>query len=391
MKTVVTITLLVFALCALAQDSLPTQEQAITTHTPKWELRGYVKQLNALALDPQLQYAASTALLHNRINLRWIPNEKWSAALELRNRLLWGDELRQIPDYANLLRNNSEWANLQKAWVNQPGMILHTNVERFWLQWQTHRLTVRAGRQRINWGVTTNWNPNDLFNTFNFLDFDYEERPGADAVSLQYQLKGDADLELAVSGNGHADGQVMALRYHYNRAAYDYYLLTGWFRNQPTLGAGWAGSINDAGFKGELQWFPATAGASAQLNLAVELDYVFKKGWYFNTGLLYTSSGTINEIDNLNLPLFRFTPKNLMPTRWNVAATGMKEISPLFTATCTIIYAPGTDLLLLLPSLRYSLAQNFDADFFCQSFLAGQQSRLRAQGTRGFLRIRWSF
>lgn len=391
MKTPATITLFLFALCAAAQDSLQIQDHTNTPSATKWEVRGYIKQLNAVALDPQLRYIASTALLHNRLNLRWKPEEKWSAALELRNRVLWGDELRLIPDYTNLLRNTSEWANLQKAWVSQPGIIVHTNVERLWLQWQTQRLTLRAGRQRINWGVTTNWNPNDLFNTFNFLDFDYEERPGADAVSLQYQLKGDADLELAASGNGHVNGQVVALRYHFNRNAYDYYLLAGWFNNQPTVGAAWAGSINDAGFKGELQWFPAAAGATATLNLATELDYVFKKGWYFNTGLLYTSRGTTAEISNLNLPLFRFSPKNLMPTRWNITATGMKEISTLFSASCTFIFAPGTDLLLLLPSVRYNLAQNIDADFFCQSFLAGRQNRLRAQATRGFLRIRWSF
>ena len=29
------------------------------------------------------------------------------------------------------------------------------------------------------------WNPNDLFNAFSFVDFDYEERPGSDALRIQ--------------------------------------------------------------------------------------------------------------------------------------------------------------------------------------------------------------
>ncbi len=32
-------------------------------------------------------------------------------------------------------------------------------------------------------------------------------------------------------------------------------LITGWYNEHLTLGAGWAGNIKDAGFKGEVQYF----------------------------------------------------------------------------------------------------------------------------------------
>ena len=47
---------------------------------------------------------------------------------------------------------------------------------------------LRIGRQRINWGVNLAWNPNDLFNAYSLIDFDYQERPGSDAIRFQYYM-----------------------------------------------------------------------------------------------------------------------------------------------------------------------------------------------------------
>lgn len=33
------------------------------------------------------------------------------------------------------------------------------------------------------------WNPNDWFNTYNYFDFDYEERPGTDAIRVRVYFK----------------------------------------------------------------------------------------------------------------------------------------------------------------------------------------------------------
>ena len=52
--------------------------------------------------------------------------------------------------------------------------------------YRDNKINFRIGRQRINWGTTTIWNPNDIFNAYNFLDFDYEERPGMDGGKFQY-------------------------------------------------------------------------------------------------------------------------------------------------------------------------------------------------------------
>jgi hypothetical protein len=55
-----------------------------------------------------------------------------------------------------------------------------------YLDYTAGKWQFRVGRQRINWGVNLVWNPNDVFNSFSYFDFDYEERPGSDAVRVQY-------------------------------------------------------------------------------------------------------------------------------------------------------------------------------------------------------------
>ena len=54
------------------------------------------------------------------------------------------------------------------------------------------------GRQRINWGVNLAFNPNDLFNAYSLIDFDYQERPGSDAIRFQYFTNELSSFETAV-------------------------------------------------------------------------------------------------------------------------------------------------------------------------------------------------
>jgi hypothetical protein len=85
------------------------------------------------------------------------------------------------------------------VWIDTRNVVAVSVIDRIWLEYHREKWHARAGRQRINWGMGTTWNPNDLFNTYNFLDFDYEERPAVDAIKVQY-LTGLMDhVEVAAS------------------------------------------------------------------------------------------------------------------------------------------------------------------------------------------------
>jgi hypothetical protein len=79
-----------------------------------------------------------------------------------------------------------------------------------------------------------------------------------------------------------------------------------------------------------------------------------------------------------------------MPTRYNLIATARKEINPLFSASFSLLFAPGTNLLLALPGLQYNLSDNLDADLIWQSFFV-ETDTFKALNHRCFIRFKYSF
>ena len=80
--------------------------------------------------------------------------------------------------------------------LNEQSFFLNTTIDRLWVDLNYGKFQARIGRQRINWGQTLVWNPNDIFNAYSFFDFDYIERPGSDAVRLQYYPGSSSALKL---------------------------------------------------------------------------------------------------------------------------------------------------------------------------------------------------
>lgn len=373
---------LFFSFC-YSQDSTEAKK--------KWEINGYIKNLEDISFDQQFKNNTSGNLLHNRINVQWQPSETFSMVVHFRNRLFWGEEVRATPGFASMLKNENERLNLSVTWINRPALVLHSNTERLYAEYRKTKWNTRIGRQRINWGITTSWNPNDLFNTFNFLDFDYEERPGVDAGKLQYLVNDFSNVEMAYVLSGSRNSNTTAVKYSLNKWNYDMQFITGWYQKHLTLGVGWAGNIKDAGFKGEAQYFFTNRDSTDHLNISLEGDYVFKKGWYANMSLLLNSRGMYKPVNNWNSLNLQLSPENLMPTKWNLMVTMSKELTPLLSANMSVLYAPGTNLLILLPALRYNIATNLDADLVWQSFFAEMDNQFEDVSHRCFLRMKWSF
>ena len=367
----------------LGQDSIPIYH--------KFLVNGYVKGLHSINFDGEFKNSYSGNIIHNRLNFKYIPSNNITATVELRNRLFWGGEVENVPSFESFLRNQNEKFNLQKAWKLNRSIIMHTNIERLNINYTSAGLNIKIGRQRVNWGITGTWNPNDIFNAYNFLDFDYEERAGIDGVKVQYVLENTQGIEIAYANTGKKTEQIVAFKYFMNKLNYDLQFIAGSFKNRLTAGAGWAGYITDAGFKGEIQYFSPMKGKKGQVNIAIEGDYMFNNGWYFNLGFLYYNgglSGSITEWNQINLKL---SPENLMPTKWNSIISVSKEINPLLSMTWSVLYSPGSNMLILYPSLQYNLATNLDLNVFWQSYLAELNTDFQAVNHQGFVRLKWSF
>jgi len=380
-----------FIISAIFFSSTVFAQDSTENKTDKWEITGYIKNLESLYFDKNFNNAISGNLLHNRINIKWKASDKITTVAEVRNRLFWGEEVKLTPEFVSQLRNENEIVNLQEIWINKTSLVLLSNVERLYVDYQQRNWNLRIGRQRINWGETVTWNPNDIFNTYNFLDFDYEERPGVDGGKFKYLVNDFSNIELAYATNGNKAGSVAAIKYALNKWGYDMQIITGWYHNQPTIGAGWAGNIKEAGFKGEVQYFIHSQDSLSHLNITSELDYMFKKGWYVNFGFLYSNRGNYKPVDNWEDMHLRFSPKNLMPTKWNIIATTSKQFTPLFTGSMSTVYAPGTNLLIIFPTFQYNVDTNLDITLVWQSFFSRFQKRFQAGNHSAFLRMKWSF
>lgn len=359
-----------------------------------WLWKGYVKNLQQWAFTGDRGSLVNGGFFHNRLILRYTPDTTWSFDAELRNRLFYGEWVRLQPGMAGTLDADAGLVDLSFVPVKRPALVGSVIADRLWAQWQRGRWTLRMGRQRIHWGKTLIWNPNDWFNAWNFLDFDYEERPGADALRVQYQAGLFSQWELAVSPARHAKNAVGALRLGGHTGRFDWQALAGVYRNRLAAGAGWAGDVGESGFKGEISVFhplDSTAGETS-VSATAELNMLFGGAWFVNAALLINSNGLGGNTNLLRLTQTNLAPDNLMPGKVFLLASANWTATDLIQFSTTAIYSPNGHLIILVPTAAWSVAQNWDLDLTGQLFwLENGFGNLENAGNALYLRTRWSF
>lgn len=389
MQWIRTIWLLLFLIPAIFSFS---QEEEIKQ--PKIELHGYLKDLQGVSFKNRIDSLNSINILHNRLNFKFNFSQRLSARLEIRNRIFWGDQLKQIPDIGKTINQYNGLVNLSLLWVNKSTFVAQSVVDRLLLQYQTDKWDIKLGRQRINWGVNTIWNPNDIFNAYNFLDFDYEERPGNDALRVQHFLKNNSTLEFAYKPGKHKNETIAGLLYKFNKKKYDWQLLSGVFNHDLVFGGGWAGNIKKAGFKGELSYFHPKKNffdTSGVISFSILADQTFKNDWYFSVAALFNSYPSGFQGLNRSIYTNNLSAKELFPYRYTFYTGVMKAITPITSFNFSIIYSPDKNTLILFPNYTWNAAKDLDLDITVQSFFAKENNRYKTQGTAIFIRGKWSF
>ncbi|MBK9014915.1 MAG: hypothetical protein IPM82_13025 [Saprospiraceae bacterium] len=310
-------------------------------NSPRLQFGGYLKNLQSLTNLPESDLTLTDGQFHNRLNFKWFPSKNFTFDAELRSRFFYGETVKYTPSFERMLNDDPDLVDLSWVLTSSNGTLLHTTLDRFWVEWRNERWVVRTGRQRINWGIATTWNPNDLFNAYNFLDFDYEERPGSDAIRVQYLTSGFSGFDLAVNPADSAEASVAALKYFFNFKKYDLQVLGGYFKNDLVAGMGWAGNLGEAGFKGEASWFHSSdtwKDTNTVITITAQADYLFEGDWYVNGSLLFNSGGQSEAVSLSQLLAFRLSPKNLMPGKYTIAAQAQKGVTPILNVGGSVIF-----------------------------------------------------
>jgi hypothetical protein len=334
-------------------------------------------------------------LLHNRLNFKAVYGSYLNAALEVRNRFLFGETVKYFPGYAGMIGQDRGWADLSWNLVSETSFILNTSIDRAYIDLNFGKFQATIGRQRINWGMNYVWNPNDIFNAYSFFDFDYIERPGSDAIRMQYYFTPSAHLELAGKMNSFEQLSYAGL-FRFSLAGYDFQVLGGQIDEKEWVaGGGFSGYIGPVSLNGEItclhprkmisQPGPAMiAGGGASyltpFKLNIQIEYLY------NQAAEQISLTSFADFYYRNL-----TVRDLSIAPHTFFANLSYPVTPLFNAGLAAMFFPKLNGFFAGPSLDLSLRDNLDLSFILQHFTVELQKGSSQKATLGFLRLKWSF
>jgi hypothetical protein len=353
-------------------------------------LNGYIKFLHETDVLHQPDTLLTGQLLHQRLNFRMDPGKGWKIRASLRTRFYYGQNISVVPDFGKLLEQRQQLIDLDLLILDEQEAVLFMESDRLNVSWQDERWNICLGRQRINWGINLVWNPLDIFNTYDILDFDYEERAGTDAVRIRYTSSDKLSIDLAAAPKPDSNS-VYAGMLRTHAGSYDLQFMGGFIDGQPVAGYGWAGNIGDFGFKGEATWYPSSERMERQFSLATTIDYGPGRGWYTYASLLYqenTPSSGMNLVEETRL--VPPDPKTLMPFRWSVYLGASKQLGAAWSTQSGIILGEPDNHIILTPSITCEATQDLDLLLTSQLYLAGTEAWGFSGGSI-FLRMKYSF
>lgn len=361
---------------------------------PRWMMKGYLS--NMISADLSGEDWTVDNLVHNRLNFKWFPKDNLTFYVDLRTRLLFGYTAENFPHLGDFLDFNNDYVDMSVHFPKDRKWLIHSMIDRAYVEWYKGNWEVRFGRQRINWGINTIWNPNDLFNAYSYFDFDYVERPGSDALRVTWYTGTNESAELAVNIRDDFEDMTIAGLYKYNLGSYDLQFLAAKSANDLVLGGGWAGNLGNAGFKGEFSGFiPFDSKPPGNAILAtIAFDYAFKNSLYLNISALFNSDGSTDPFIN---PLVQstsglLTARNLSPYTWSTFLSGSYQFHPLFRGGLAFIYFPGqNNALFINPSFDWSLDEDVDISLISQLFYDKISNDYQALARLVYIRVKWNF
>jgi len=349
------------------------------------DFNGYINHSNILIFH-DMNDLSSNNLIHNRINFKYYINDKFSFNAGLRNRIYYGDWSLN-PLLRNSLKKEEGLMKLTRSFINENRLFEISNVDRLYLDLIVNKIEFILGRQRINWGINNIWNPLDIFNASNFLDMDYPEKPGVDAFRVLYDIDGMSDFEFAFSSDKNFDktNQTWAFKYANSIRNMDIQLQTGYYKEYWFAGLGWAGNLEKIGLKSEWNFYKKSN--SNVLIGSLEADYSFRNGMNWIGSLLYNGGYTNETIVSSLFNPQKLDAMHLFPSRLAVFSQLNGDFGPAWTWSLGALYGENNRLFILIPSVKHSIADQWDLEVFAQSFFA----EIPGLKQTNIINLRWSY
>ncbi len=368
---------------------------AVVPKKSNWSVDGYLKDLQSIQFADINKKWTLDNLIHNRVDVHWFADRIWKIHVGLRNRLLYGESAALYIQNTSLLDGGYDFIRLSKVIASGESFLLHSSIDRASIDFTKEKWQITAGRQRINWGLNFVWNPNDIFNAYSYFDFDYEERPGTDALRVQYYLNSTSSAEIAYKPGKYSGETVAAGLYRFNIGSYDLQVLSGLMNKDFVLGGGWSGVLGQAGFNGEITAFLPTKTfqlSQTAISASFGLNYTFPNSLYLHGAYLFNSTGVLHA-DSLssNFLGINVSAKSLSPSRHSLFAEGAFQFTPLIRGDLAAIINPSDGSFFVAPVVTYSLTNTIELLTQGQLFFGSGNSLYGKYGKEIFIRLKWSF
>jgi len=365
-----------------------------------WTLSGYVSNMQSVMFDSIGNDWTNDNLIHNRLELRYYAPKYFTIGIDARSRLITGETVKYMPNYSSSISADNGLIDLSWNIVEEKSVILNTNIDRAFITFEKGNLNITAGRQRINWAKTFVWNPNDIFNSYSFFDFDYMEKPGSDAINIEYYT-GMASSINAVVKLDSANNITAGAKYGFNLYNYDFQIIGGVINEQDYVaGIGLTGNIWKFTVRSEASYLQPDknfADTSGVLIASLGTEYMFPNSTMVSFEFLYNQMPKETQVGSFlqvyDAPL---SVKNLSFTEYNIFGQITYPFTPLVSGTFAGMYYPKIEGFFVGPSLNISLTQNLDFSVIAQTFSGKFSNPITQKDQRilfniGFLKMKYSF
>lgn len=375
--------------------AISAHSQDLSKSYPEFYYKGYTKSLSILANPDNLDFVQNIQNFHNRneVEIQFIKGLN----LHIHNRNLFYTGNFQLAQGAigDWLENGAtDRYDLSLLPINRGATVLLSSLDRLYLEWIWGNWELRVGRQRVNWGIHSLWNPQDIFNSFSFLDFDYEERPGSDVLSLKYYFDWATHLEAVYrpSGNTELDHEYgLLLRTLW--AGTDIQGSLGSIQNYYSTGLGFARNLGQQSVKLETNYFiPKEDGEEAELSVAVSYEASTKKGWIFLAAFLHDATPEDVGIGDALSFIQRPSAIQLYPYENNFLFSVFKPIKGrLILNLSSVLSLEEHWPLVIVPTISYELSDDWNIDLVGQILAIDGEDYYRSPIQVLNVRIRYSY
>jgi hypothetical protein len=353
---------------------------------------GYASWLHNSVFEDFSDTWLNSSMLHNRLNFKAYPGTGVTMALEIRNRFVLGDMVQLDPSYSPALASDPGWVDMSWNIFSEQSFVLNTFIDRAWVDYTAGELRLTLGRQRINWSQALVWNPNDIFNTYSFFDFDYMERPGSDAIRAVYSTGPSSAAEMVVKLDS-ANRVTAAALYRFSMLNTDFQFFAGETDGELfTAGTGWSGAIGSYSIRGEATLFAPFGNSSVKETTFIAtagVDKVFSDKITALVQMMYSNNPFVLDTFT-ELYKGAITASQLAFSEFSAIGQFTWTPVPLLNISLSAIWYPDLKGYFANAAIDFSMAENVDFSLVMQHFdnvISGEVTKINL----GFVRIKYSF